>query len=126
MSMVKDILMYMDRHFQQHQSRLPVFPLSLKIFRETVILHNDIRERIRVILLENILKERNGNIIDKHIMKTILEMLQDVSVDSTTNNKFIYEEEFEPFFLNETREYYRTESQIFLTDVSSIVSLFEY
>ena len=111
MNMVADIMMYMDRTYVLQHKKDPVYKMSLKIFREVVIYHSGVRDRLRSILLENITNERNGLLIDRDLMKITLAMLVDLGVDSLS----VYEEEFEKHFLDVTRIFYRQESSEFLS-----------
>eukprot|EP01035_Chromulina_nebulosa_P018877 gene18877-24669_t len=122
MAMVGDVLMYLDKtHVKQHR-KLPIYTLSLKIFRDVILYHSDLRERLRSILLECILIERGGGMIDKDVLRNVLAMYVDVCVDTVVNNNNsvlrignVYEEEFEQHFLVATREFYKNESEQFLS-----------
>ena len=112
----------MDRSYIKQFQKLTLFSLSLKIFREEVIYNVNIRERLQQVLLDTILLERQGNVIDRHVIKNILSMFQDVSVEDPVTkyrNNNVYEEEFEDPFLKATKEFYRVESQSFLEQVFS-------
>lgn len=110
MGMVADILMYMDRTYIVQQKKVTVYKMSLQIFRDVIPYHINIRERLRLILLDNIASERNGYLIDRDLMKTILAMLVDLDVDGAS----VYEEDFEKHFLEATKTFYRQESTDFL------------
>lgn len=127
MSMIRDILMYMDRNYSPIQKKLPSFSLSFKIFKDIVIYHPNILDRLRNLLLDNILAERQGIVIDRHEMKVVLEMLQDVGITVSTgsgnsfsvyNSNSVYEDEFESYFLIATSDFYRSESLSFIAEVS--------
>lgn len=67
-----------------------------------IIYHPNIRERMRLVLLENVLLERSGRIIDRGLMKSLLVMLVDLGVDGVN----VYEvwgikvlNYFMPFFM---------------------------
>ena len=104
---IQDVMLYVDRTFVVQQNKLPVFKNALRLFREIIIHHNQIRERFSENILENILNERNSQIIDRHLIKDLLIMLQDISISGIN----AYEEEFECKFLATTKEFYRQESQ---------------
>ena len=55
-------------------------------------------------------RERNGEVIDRVLMKNCLSMLVEVNVSSTE----VYVEDFERDFLVETRNFYQKESQEFM------------
>lgn len=118
MGMVRDILLYVDRNYCKLQQKLPIYSLCLKIFREHLIYHSNIRGRLQQLLMANVEIERNGGIIDRDVMRAILNMYQDISVDISINRSvFVYEEEFEVPFLAATKEFYHAESNAFLAQV---------
>jgi cullin 3 len=111
MVMVRDILMYMDRTYVPQNNKMAVYDLGLRAFRETIACHELVRERLRLLLLENVRSERVGRLIDQTSMKCALYMLADLGIDSSS----VYEEDFESYFLQETRSFYRSESRLFLS-----------
>ena len=111
LGMIRDILMYMDRTYVVQHKKVPVYALGLQIFRTTIVYHQGVRDRLRECLLNNISDERNGQLIDRGLMKVILSMLVDLNVDGSK----VYEEEFEGPFLEQSKIFYRQESQIFLS-----------
>jgi cullin 3 len=62
MIMVRDILMYMDRTYVQRKKKKPVYELGLQIFREIIWENEAVKPRLTSILLENVEKERNGQV----------------------------------------------------------------
>eukprot|EP01036_Dinobryon_divergens_P026477 gene26477-35136_t len=109
--MIKDILMYMDSN---EKKIIPIYTMLLKQFREVIIYHPQIRERMRLVLLENISLERSGCIIDRDLMKSLLAMLLDLGVDGVN----VYEDDFEHYFLEESKQFYRVESMSYLSQNS--------
>ena len=61
-------------------------------------------------VLDTILAERRGQVIERTLLASVLSMLLDVNVDGVN----AYEDEFEQPFLESTRNFYREESQTFL------------
>lgn len=110
MSNIRDILMYMDRVFVQKSKRYPVYHLGLKLFREVIVGHARVKSRLRSILLMSVHRERSGEMIDKGLVGSTLQMLVALGVDSTR----VYETEFEEEFLAATRAFYLQESQEFI------------
>lgn len=113
-NMIKDVLMYMDKNPQAGAKKTPIYNAGLILFRESVLFHGDIRDRMRGILLSRIQSERNGLLIDRDETKTILRMLQELGVDGAS----VYDDEFEKFFLESSRAFYRQESSEFLAQNS--------
>ena len=113
LTMIKDILMYMDRTWVPLHKKMPVYNLSLRVFREVLVQESEsLIERLRSLLLANVLNERQGLIIDKSLMKGILSMLVDLGVESLS----VYEEDFERAFIESTKTFYRQESQQYLVE----------
>ena len=111
LGMVTDILMYLDRTYIVQHKKVAIYKMSLQIFRDVITYHASIRDRLRTVLLDNILSERNGYIIDRNLMRNVLAMLVDLGVDSTST----YEEDFEKHFLEATKNFYRLESSEYLS-----------
>merc|ERR1711991_216359 len=108
--MIRDILMYMDRAYVVQHKKIGVYSMSLQIFREVIVFNENVRDRMRSIILSNIYEERCGQVIDRSMMRSILAMLVDLNVDGVN----VYEEDFEQHFIESTRNFYRDESQNFL------------
>ena len=75
-------------------------------FKHNIVLHPSIKYRVVARLIEEIRKDRDGEIIDKGAIRQAIHMLLEVGVHS----RKIYEQEFERVLLAETASYYRLES----------------
>ncbi len=111
MSMLKDVLLYMDRSFVVEQRCLPVYELGLYVFFKVVLQDENLRNRVRRLLLEAVESERRGQLIDTGLMKGTLGMFVEVGSAIGEN---LYENEFESAFLETTRQFYRLESSEFM------------
>jgi len=111
MVMVRDILMYMDRTYVTQNKKTPVYELGLQIFRDMVVRHEQVKDRLQTLLLAAVQEERNGQLIDRSLMKSTLSMLVELGVDGPS----VYEEDFEGAFLEQSRQFYQVESQEVLT-----------
>ncbi len=109
--MIKDILMYMDKTYVVPRKKLPVYHLALSLFKEHIAYHPDIRDRLRLVLLEEITMERQGCIIDRNLLKSVLNMLIELGIEGVN----VYEEEFERHFLEDSKQFYMVESLEFLS-----------
>jgi len=107
MEMVKDILMYMDRNYVKQKNVQPVFELGFTIFYEEVLKDSLVSKKVSDYMLESIQKERNGEVIERFLLKNITSML----VELGNNYRSPYKSIFEERFLEETRRYYETEAQ---------------
>lgn len=117
MVMIRDILMYMDRVYVQQNNCENVYNLGLVIFRDKVVRYGCVGNHLRVTLLDMIMKERRGEVIDRLAIKNACQMLMMLGID--TRN--VYEEDFESHFLKQSAEFYKIESQKFLEENSASV-----
>lgn len=120
MTMIRDILMYMDKTYCGARSLTPVYDLGFQKFKEHVIKNKsaNVTDRLRNELLDNIRKEREGEQIDIATIRNALRMLVDVEQDSRAKgeSKEFYNEEFEKHFLQKTKEYYKGEAATFINE----------
>ncbi|XP_013775043.1 cullin-3-like [Limulus polyphemus] len=117
MVMIRDILMYMDRVYVQQNNVDNVYNLGLIIFRDQVVRYGCIRDHLRETLLDMVMRERRGEVVDRLAIKNACQMLMVLGIDS----RCIYEEDFEKPFLAQSAEFYRMESQEFLAENSASV-----
>lgn len=117
MVMIRDILMYMDRVYVQQNNVDNVYNLGLKIFRDQVVRYGNVRDHLRQTLLDLVMKERRGEVVDRLAVKNACQMLMVLGIDSRT----VYEEDFERPFLEQSADFYRMESQKFLAENSASV-----
>ena len=109
--------MYMDRTYVIQQRRRPVYQLGLHLFRLTVWEHPEVKERSRDLLMATIASERNGLLTDdRSVLKQTLGMLLELGQSDGSN---VYEGDFETLFLALTQEFYRIESQGYLSQNSA-------
>ncbi|GAB2280287.1 hypothetical protein Dimus_014929 [Dionaea muscipula] len=107
LQMIRDILMYMDRTFVPGAHKTPVHDLGLNLWRDTVIHCVNIQTRLLNTLLDLILRERTGEVINRGLMRNIIKMLMDLGSS-------VYQEDFEKPFLEASADFYRAESQQFI------------
>ncbi len=113
--MFKDIFMYLDRVYVSQHNKAKVYNVGLKIYRDTVVYDAGIRERVRNILLGLVRDERAGNIVDRDILRNILNLYLGLGGIGGVN---VYHGEFEEHFLKETETFYCNEAQKFLSQNS--------
>nr|CAG4638271.1 EOG090X01NX [Cyclestheria hislopi] len=117
MVMIRDILMYMDRVYVQQNNVDNVYSLGLIIFRDQVVRYGCIRDHLKSTLLEMVMRERRGEVVDRLSIKAACQMLMILGIDSRT----VYEEDFERPFLIQSADFYKLESQKFLAENSASV-----
>ncbi|KAH3761929.1 cullin C [Pelomyxa schiedti] len=109
--MIRDILMYMDRVYVLHQNIPCVYDLGLQLFRDKIARAPRIKDRIRNLMLATIYRERTGEVVDRSVLKNVTQMLIDLGISSHS----VYEKDFEQPFLEATADFYKVESQEFIT-----------
>eukprot|EP00727_Mastigamoeba_balamuthi_P013771 m51a1_g9016 putative cullin c (746) ;mRNA; r:171252-174367 len=110
MLMIRDILMYMDRVYVMHHHVPPVYDLGLMLFCEHVARSPQAKPRLLRLALDLVHRDRNGEVVDRSLLKNLTQMLMDVGVNSRT----VYEEDFEKAFLESSAHFFRKESQDFI------------
>lgn len=124
MMMIRDILMYMDRVYVKQSGVLNVYDSGIEKFKDCVVYSQPIRDKLRNTLLQMVAQERSGEVIDRIAVKNACSMLMTLSIDKKKDsekqekkkNREVYEIDFEHPFLEQSREFYRTESQNFLSE----------
>ena len=107
MSMIRDILMYMDRIYAPPNQLEPVYDLGLSLWRDGVLRDEAINARVRDFLLSAIARERRGERVDTGAVRSMTRMLMDVGDD-------VYVHDFETHLLRATADFYRSESETLL------------
>ena len=80
------------------------------LFRDKVVRYGGIGNHLRTTLLEMIMKERRGEVIDRLAVKNACQMLMLLGIE--TRN--VYEEDFETHFLK----------QVYIYNLTSIIQIF--
>ena len=110
--MIRDILMYMDRTYVAAQKKTPVYERGLQIFRDEVCRSAKIKERLLQMLLDLIQRERQGEMIERGLLKTVTSMLVELGRD-------VYQRDFEANFLQASSTFYHAESQEYISQNSA-------
>ncbi|CAK8533522.1 unnamed protein product [Lathyrus sativus] len=107
LQMIRDILMYMDRTFVPSKNKTHVHELGLNLWRDVVIHSSKTRARLLDTLLDLVLRERNGEVINRGLMRNLTNMLMDLGLS-------VYQKDFEKHFLEISSNFYCRESQKFI------------
>ncbi|XP_071860494.1 cullin 4 isoform X1 [Bombus fervidus] len=103
MIMIRSIFLYLDRTYVlQNPSILSIWDMGLHLFRIYIVLNNLVQTRTVEGLLMLIEKERQGDTVDRTLLKSLLRMLSDLQ---------IYQDAFETKFLVATERLYAAEGQ---------------
>ncbi|VDL94555.1 unnamed protein product [Schistocephalus solidus] len=115
MTMIRDILMYMDRIYVPRERLDNVYKMGMTFFCQYVLRYPIIRENLQKTLLDMVKRERLGDAISRPQIRDACQMFVQLGVGSLA----VYEEDFEQAFLRQTREFYRAESEAFLAEHTS-------
>ncbi|KAF9625970.1 hypothetical protein IFM89_028356 [Coptis chinensis] len=107
LQMIRDILMYMDRTYIPNTQKTPVHVLGLNLWRDHIIRSSQIQNRLLNTLLELVQRERTGEVINRGLMRNLVQMLMDLGSS-------VYQEYFEKHFLGVSSNFYSVESQRFI------------
>ncbi|CAG8758817.1 20836_t:CDS:2, partial [Rhizophagus irregularis] len=122
MLMLSDILKYMatsnnytiikDRVYAKPANVPLVYDLGLDLFRDIIVRSQNypIQNHLLEVLLQQIMLERENEIIDRTNVKASIDMLLELTDASTKDT--IYAIDFENKFLESSSEYYRVEGQM--------------
>uniref|UniRef100_A0A8C6PEG4 Cullin-4A n=1 Tax=Nothobranchius furzeri TaxID=105023 RepID=A0A8C6PEG4_NOTFU len=101
--MIRSIFLFLDRTYVLQNSLLPsIWDTGLELFRTHIVSDVAVQKRTVEGLLEQIELERNGETIDRSLLRSLLGMLSDLQV---------YRDSFEERFLTETNRLYAAEGQ---------------
>lgn len=111
MRMISDILMYMDRVYCKELQLPLIYDAGLALFRDHVIRNKDFQvgEHIYAIILNQIRRQRDGDIVDTSAIKATILMLESLTEDKV-DGETVYSRSFEPKFLRSSTEFYTAEA----------------
>ncbi|NWH32726.1 CUL4A protein, partial [Chloropsis hardwickii] len=103
MIMIRSIFLFLDRTYVLQNSVLPsIWDMGLELFRNHIISDKQVQTKTVDGILLLIERERNGEAVDRSLLRSLLSMLSDLQV---------YKESFEQRFLEETNCLYAAEGQ---------------
>uniref|UniRef100_U3IP39 Cullin-4B n=1 Tax=Anas platyrhynchos platyrhynchos TaxID=8840 RepID=U3IP39_ANAPP len=103
MIMIRSIFLFLDRTYVLQNSMLPsIWDMGLELFRTHIISDQKVQNKTIDGILLLIERERNGEAIDRSLLRSLLSMLSDLQ---------IYQDSFEHRFLEETNRLYAAEGQ---------------
>ena len=104
-----------DKSYSRQNNKMLVYNLGLHLFEIHVVRNASVNNRLRAVLLENVFRERTGERIDRVLMKNCLAMLIEVAVKNEPKEE-VYQQEFENEFLRQSHNFYKQESQEFISN----------
>ncbi len=129
MNMVADILMYLERTYTAESRQPSIFAATIGLFRDH-ILRNDlggaseqldqpfvIFDILNAVVLDLINMERDGDIVDRNLIRHITSMLEALyETDDELENAKLYLTVFEPRFLIASQIFYKAECEKLLRE----------
>ncbi|KAJ3673348.1 hypothetical protein LUZ60_006722 [Juncus effusus] len=103
---------YLDRYFIARRSLPPLNEVGLTCFRDLV--YHEIKGKVKDAVLSLIDQEREGEQIDRALLKNIL----DIFVEIGLGNMDCYELDFEVYLLENTASYYSRKASIWILEDS--------
>ncbi|OCL06578.1 Cullin-domain-containing protein [Glonium stellatum] len=124
MSMLADVLMYMDRVYCADHRRPSIYSAAMVLFRDDILRSDpsdhsdmDVLSILNHVILEQIRMERDGDVIDKHLIKDCIYMLEGLyDSEIEAEEQRLYVTSFEEDFLASSREFYMAESELMLRE----------
>ncbi|KAH0624556.1 hypothetical protein JD844_032163 [Phrynosoma platyrhinos] len=101
--MIRSIFLFLDRTYVLQNSMLPsIWDMGLELFRTHIISDKLVQTKTIDGILLLIERERNGEAVDRSLLRSLLSMLSDLQV---------YKDSFEQRFLEDTNRLYTAEGQ---------------
>uniref|UniRef100_A0AAY4DGE0 Cullin-4A n=1 Tax=Denticeps clupeoides TaxID=299321 RepID=A0AAY4DGE0_9TELE len=101
MIMIRSIFLFLDRTYVLQNSMLPsIWDMGLELFRFYIISDQKVQSKTISGILLLIEKERNGETVDRSLLRSLLSIVNS-----------IYQDSFEQRFLEETNQLYAAEGQ---------------
>jgi cullin 3 len=125
MNMIADVMMYLDRAYTAETKQPSIFAATIGLFRDHILrntLSASSQEQINhefivfdilnAVVLDLINMERDGDIIDRNLLKKITSMLEDLyETDEEIDDQKLYLRVFEPRYLQASKAFYRRECE---------------
>ncbi|KAI9739870.1 MAG: Cullin-3 [Claussenomyces sp. TS43310] len=118
MNLTTDVLMYMDRVYCADNRRPSIFTTAMGLFRDHVLRSKLVNtdselttfDIVNFVLLDQIQMERDGDIIDKNLIRSCVYMLEGLyETNEDIENQKLYLTGFEPEFLRASQQFYQKE-----------------
>ncbi|KAI9493546.1 ubiquitin-protein ligase, cullin 4 [Zychaea mexicana] len=108
--LIRNIFMELDRRYLIRATEYSsIIDLGKQLFRKHVMGSRALQNNAITDILALIREERNGNVIDKELVRSLITMLLELN---------LYVDAFEPVFLKSTREYYNAEADRLLRELT--------
>lgn len=107
---LKKFFTYLDRYYVKHHSLPTLEQAGLRCFRYQI--YDEIKKDTTAAILSLINEEREGNIIDKSLVKSIVELYESMGMGTLES----YSADLEEELLSNTREFYSKKREEWIND----------
>lgn len=115
-AMISDIMMYLDRG-QTHDTNQPqLYMTILGLYRDSILrrqftnIDGPLSDVINAVVLDLINMDRKGDVIDKNLVKRLLQMYEQLAeTDDLADDDRLYLTTFEPAYLEDSKRFYAQE-----------------
>jgi cullin 3 len=126
MSMLTDVLMYMDRVYCADTRQPSIFSKAMSLFRDSILYSavnkdtGSFLDLLNRIILDQIRMDRDGDYIEKTLIKSNTYMLEGLfETDQEGEDEKLYLTRFEQNFLDTSAQFYRDESERLLKNTDA-------
>lgn len=112
---VSNIMNYLETGYIQQNRLVPLYDLGLITFKDLVFKDETLSPKLTSLLLEMIKRDRDGEMIERDIIKSISNMLIEVSL----NSRQMYKEILEDSLFEETDKFYDFESKRLIDEIQA-------
>jgi cullin 3 len=133
LNMISDVSLYLERTWCTENRKPPIFTAGIQLFRDHVLkaatptIHGQETTQLHTVLavvvntmLDQIQMERDGDIVDKSMLKGCTQMLEGMYLlRIETEDQKLYRQCFEPQFLEASRQFYSQESERLLQELNA-------
>ena len=132
MNMIADILMYLDRSYTAGTKNPTIFAATIGLFREHILKNSlgtaatdlghqfVVFDLLNAVVLDLINMERDGDIIDRNLLRKITSMLEDLyETDQEVEKQKLYLTVFEPQYIRNSSVFYRSECEKLLREADA-------
>jgi cullin 3 len=124
LSMLADVLMYLNRVYCTDNHKLDIYSAAMCLFRDDIlrstISDTDSRPLLTIlnhVILDQIQMERAGDVIDKHLIKSCIYMLESLyEGEIESEDQRLYNFYFEREYLKMSRGFYKQEAESLLRE----------
>ena len=106
------IFKYLDRYYVSRYNLDYLNDVGLMCFRD--IVYEEMKPTMKNAVLSLVLKERDGEQVDRQLVKTVLEIFVEIGL----GNMHSYQDDFEKYLLEETSNYYKNKASEWIEEDS--------